>query len=118
LEENGMEFYGVKNKPGDGGIDIFGGLGGNTIVIQCKAYKKKIGVKFVRELEGVLTRYHKDTIGVLVAPSKNKFTTRSEERAETSGYNIILTDKTNICSDLIKFIDSQKVVEIQQVVEN
>ncbi|CAG8710932.1 2934_t:CDS:2, partial [Funneliformis mosseae] len=105
------------NKPGDGGIDIFGGLGGNTIVIQCKAHKQKIGngVKIVRELEGVLTRYHKDTIGVIVAPSKNKFTTRSEERAETSGYNVILTDKTNICSDLIKYIDSQKVIEIQLV---
>ncbi|KAF9447684.1 hypothetical protein P691DRAFT_801934 [Macrolepiota fuliginosa MF-IS2] len=58
---------------GDGGVDMFGwwwipdaskdaSISGRRrrirVIAQCKAEKKKIGPKYVRELEGVLHRYH------------------------------------------------------------
>jgi len=53
---------------GDGGVDMFGWWWVPKltkdqrtrirVIAQCKAEKRKIGPKYVRELEGVLHRYH------------------------------------------------------------
>ncbi|CAG8487654.1 17089_t:CDS:1, partial [Gigaspora margarita] len=48
----------------------------------------------VREFEGVLSRFGKmETIGILIAPSKNNFTQKSLDRVESSEFNLILTDE-------------------------
>ncbi|CAG8619226.1 4034_t:CDS:2 [Ambispora gerdemannii] len=97
-------------EPGDGGIDHFGGYKGYTIIVQCKNYgePRSIGPKFLRELEGVLSRYNKcTTIGILIAPSKASFSIRTISRAESSEHIIILTDSINAYSDLVRFVDSR-----------
>jgi len=64
-------------------------------------------------LEGVFTGTDKRiTIGILVARSKKKFTKEAENRAKVSksnGYNIILTDEQNLYSDLIEYIESNRL---------
>ncbi|CAG8752035.1 9298_t:CDS:2, partial [Gigaspora rosea] len=104
-------------EPGDGGIDQFGGYRGYTILGQCKNYPEpgSIGPQYVRDLEGVLSRYHKNTtIGLLVAPSKASFSKNTINRANSSEYIIILTDITNAYSDLVRFVGSQPPVVFQQ----
>lgn len=56
----------------------------------------------LRELEGVLTRYPTNSIGILVADEFD-FTVGARRWANTSAYNIILTNKKNICADLLSF---------------
>ena len=66
------------------------------------------GGQVVREMEGVLTRYPKETIGIIVASDKNKFTNGVIDRARTAVYHdIILTDKDNLHIDLIDYIDNR-----------
>jgi hypothetical protein len=68
----------------------------------------------VREIEGVMSRYGEfETIGILVAPLKENFTKNSKDRANSSGYNLILTDELNLESDLIKFVNSKRIKSIQ-----
>ncbi|CAG8538086.1 12459_t:CDS:2 [Funneliformis mosseae] len=92
----------LKRSLGDGGVDIIGNLARFPFVVQCKDRRRKL---VVRELEGTLSRYHKDTIGIIVIPSDDKFTTQARRAARTSEFNIILTDKEKICSDLINFVE-------------
>ncbi|CAG8767131.1 24233_t:CDS:2, partial [Gigaspora margarita] len=92
-------------EPGDGGIDHFGGYRGYTILGQCKNYPEpgSIGPQYLRDLEGVLSRYHKyTTIGILVAPSKASFSKNAINRAKSSEYIIILTGITEAYSDLVQ----------------
>ncbi|CAI2178424.1 4097_t:CDS:2, partial [Funneliformis geosporum] len=81
-----------------------------------KTYDRLIlGVEIVRELEETLSRHHEDTIGVLVTPSNENYTKQARRAAKTSEFNIILTDKENICSDLIDFVElRQKKVQNSQ----
>ncbi|RIB10715.1 hypothetical protein C2G38_166079 [Gigaspora rosea] len=117
FKSNNVELRQTKKEPGDGGIDQFGGYRGYTILGQCKNYPEpgSIGPQYVRDLEGVLSRYHKNTtIGLLVAPSKASFSKNTINRANSSEYIIILTDITNAYSDLVRFVGSQPPVVFQQ----
>jgi hypothetical protein len=58
-----------------------------------------LGPATVRELEGSITRYPIRTFGIVVG---HKFTSGAIITAETSIYNIILTDDINICVDIIQ----------------
>ncbi|CAG8687681.1 233_t:CDS:10 [Funneliformis caledonium] len=86
---------------GDGGVDIRGRIAGIPYVIQCKNWRHP---DTIRNLEGVLTRQPSGTIGVVVAPLKGRFTPGVIETSRTSVYDIILTDKANICKDLIDIV--------------
>ncbi|CAI2196195.1 6043_t:CDS:1, partial [Funneliformis geosporum] len=54
----------------------------------------------VREMDGVLTRQKKGTVGVIEAPNVNRFTRGMEETANTSIFKIILTDIGNFINRL------------------
>ncbi|CAG8575676.1 2230_t:CDS:2 [Funneliformis caledonium] len=58
----------------------------------------------IREFEGALTRQTRGTIGVVVGRSKNRFTPGAIVTAKTSIYDIILTDKKDLCIDLIQLV--------------
>ncbi|CAJ0745202.1 20837_t:CDS:2, partial [Entrophospora sp. SA101] len=102
LRRVGIECYRIRPGPGDGGVDITGNFVRIPIIIQCKDQRRGIGPAVVRELEGVLTKCHEDTIGIVVVPAKNKFNDGAVERAGTSKCNIILTDKRDLYLDLIR----------------
>ena len=54
----------------------------------------------------MLSRNHVHfAIGVLVAPSKRRYTYGAILRARTSEYNILLTDVTDLYSDLVQLVD-------------
>ncbi|GES90221.1 hypothetical protein RCL_jg13343.t1 [Rhizophagus clarus] len=90
--------------------DICIGACGYTLIVQCKNHNGSIEPNVVRELEGVLTRFDENTtIGILAAPSKEKFTVNTINRAESSKYNIILTDKSYVYLDLIRFVNSRQI---------
>ncbi|KAF0437192.1 hypothetical protein F8M41_004473 [Gigaspora margarita] len=85
FKKNNVELRQTKKEPGDGGIDHFGGYRGYTILGQCKNYPEpgSIGPQYLRDLEGVLSRYHKyTTIGILVAPSKASFNRKRKCRVK------------------------------------
>ncbi|CAI2180165.1 13277_t:CDS:2 [Funneliformis geosporum] len=88
--------YQLSRGPGDKGIDIKGVILGIPFVIQCRPV--------INELEGILIRQRRDTIGVVVGHSRNNFTPSAIETAKTSIYDIILTDKTNLCKDLLDVV--------------
>ncbi|CAG8728982.1 19042_t:CDS:2 [Dentiscutata erythropus] len=51
-------FISNRREPGDGGVDYFGGFRKFTILVKNYGRPGSIGPKFVRELEGVMSRYH------------------------------------------------------------
>ncbi|CAG8637945.1 11384_t:CDS:2 [Gigaspora margarita] len=96
-------------RPGDGGVDLFGNHEGYLLLVQCKKWRRKIGPGVLRELEGVLSRYRGATIGIIVVPSKDRYTSGTWKRARSSNFNIILTDLDNMCIDLSQFIEERKI---------
>jgi hypothetical protein len=55
----------------------------------------------VRDLEGTLSKYPENTIGVFVVPSKtDNYTRRAIEEAKNSRYKILLMDQNNICNEI------------------
>lgn len=58
------------------------------------------GPSVVQSLDGALTQQPNGTIGVVVVPNEGGFTAKCKERSRISIYNIILTNKNNICRDL------------------
>ncbi|CAG8843215.1 3294_t:CDS:2, partial [Gigaspora margarita] len=65
---------------GDGGIDIFGNFEGYLILVQCKNYTDaKVSVDDIRKFEGVMSR------------------------AETSKFNILLTNVSSMKPDIINY---------------
>ncbi|CAG8487559.1 17084_t:CDS:2 [Gigaspora margarita] len=75
-----------------------------NINIELRRFEPKI----VREFEGVLSRFGKiETIGILIAPSKNNFTQKLLDRVESSEFNLILTDELCLSLDLIQFVESK-----------
>ncbi|CAG8440275.1 3061_t:CDS:2 [Diversispora eburnea] len=104
LRNMNIESYQIKLANGDGGKDLMGNYAGNLLLFQCKNYaeKNKVTVDDIRQFEGVMSRYPGETIGVFVVPSKtNNYTRRATEEANNSKYTIILTDKLNICHDIL-----------------
>ena len=71
---------------------------------QCKNYSyRKIGPEIVQQLEGVLSRESRNTIGILIIPNRDDFTKGVRRIVKSSKYNILLTDKDNIIIDLIDY---------------
>ncbi|CAG8568118.1 32203_t:CDS:2, partial [Racocetra persica] len=66
---------------GDGGIDIFGNYVGYLILVQYKNYDEKVDVSDIRKFEGVAI-----------------------ERAETSKFNLLLTNLSNIQQDILDYV--------------
>ncbi|CAI2189325.1 7363_t:CDS:2 [Funneliformis geosporum] len=99
--------FNLSSGPGDKGVDIEAKIAGIKFVIQCKNWTRQIGRPIIYELEGALTRQPSGTIGVVAGPFKNNFTPGALEAVRTSVYGIILTDKANICKDLIDFVAVQ-----------
>ena len=54
-----------------------------------------------------MLHYPKYTIGLLVGPSKEKFTAGAWEWAQQSPYDIILTDKRDVCIDILESINNK-----------
>ena len=67
--------------------------------------------KEIQCFEGALSGT--EAIGIMVARSKKRFTkcavNRAKRAKESAGYNIILTDEDNIYSDLIEYIESNRL---------
>lgn len=63
----------------------------------------------MNEMIGLLMRYHPDTIGVIVASSKDNYTLSAITIAKISDYNILLTDKHDILSDINRHIDMNRM---------
>ncbi|RHZ82972.1 hypothetical protein Glove_102g65 [Diversispora epigaea] len=79
--------------PGNKGIDIKGMKKGIKFIIECKNWRtKNIDRSIINQIEGVLSRQSNGTIGIVVAPSMNKYMPGVKKTAKTSIYNVILVD--------------------------
>ncbi|KAF0424539.1 hypothetical protein F8M41_006534 [Gigaspora margarita] len=100
----------IRYLPDGRGPNIIGAFTKTVILVQCKYHKRRrIGLESVQKLERLLSNFPKDTIGILVASSKNKFNYGAIERVRTSELNIILTDKKHLCTDLVHFSTNHRV---------
>lgn len=77
---------------GDGGVDLRGSFQlthGNPfdLLVQCKHEQRKPGPKYIRELEGVLSRESSRAIGLLA--SSNNWTTATRSQFQYSQYPLI-----------------------------
>ncbi|RHZ74382.1 hypothetical protein Glove_225g47 [Diversispora epigaea] len=83
----------ITGGPGDKGIDIKGMKKGVKFIIECKNWRtKNIDRSIINQIEGVLSRQSNGTIGIVAAPSMNRYTPGAKETARTSIYNVILVD--------------------------
>ncbi|CAI2171210.1 10525_t:CDS:2 [Funneliformis geosporum] len=80
---------GTPMSDGDGGVDIWGNYMQCLILVQCKNYSnKKVEVGEVRDFEGVLSRYPRDTtIGIFITSIRDGYSGRAVERMQSSEYN-------------------------------
>jgi restriction system protein len=70
----------------DGGVDVILRHNGNTIPVQCKRWKKSVGVPVVRELLGAMTAFGASN-GIVVATSS--FTREAQSFAAENGIEVI-----------------------------
>ncbi|CAG8786926.1 5677_t:CDS:2, partial [Cetraspora pellucida] len=100
----------IRHSPDGRWPDIIGTFTKTVILVQCKYHKRRrIGPTSVQKLERLLSNFPKDTVGIIVIPSKNKFNYGAIERVRTSEHNIILTDRRHLYSDLIQFFENHKI---------
>ncbi|CAG8717342.1 7763_t:CDS:2 [Dentiscutata heterogama] len=86
----------------DGGIDIRARIRGIDFVFQCKDWERPT---VVRELDGALTQpENSGAIGVVVIPDNSRFSLKTIERAITSVFPIILTDKAHLPTYILNTI--------------
>ncbi|CAG8503258.1 5028_t:CDS:2, partial [Funneliformis mosseae] len=89
----------------------------------CGSFRKlrrilDLGPEILRDLEGVLSRYHNGTtIGILVVPFKENYTAGTIRRARTSRYNIILTDVRDLYLDLVGFVEERQIDGLVRFIE-
>lgn len=97
--------YDVKEKGGsqpDGGIDLIATKGGRTFFVQCKQWRqRKVGVKSVRELLGVV---------VAENASKGFLVTTGEFTDEAIGF----AEK----SELVALVDGEALLKVIRLVNN
>ncbi|RHZ87011.1 hypothetical protein Glove_41g45 [Diversispora epigaea] len=75
----------ITGGPGDKGIDIKGMKKGVKFIIECKNWRtKNIDRSIINQIEGVLSRQSNGTIGIVAAPSMNRYTPRAKETARTT----------------------------------
>ncbi|CAG8640734.1 6083_t:CDS:2, partial [Ambispora leptoticha] len=86
--------------PNDGGVDIRSSICAQfndiPLAFQCKNWDDQIGPHVVRELRGVVCEERPGTIGILVGPCVEDFSSDAVDTARTSSYPIILTDKSHL----------------------
>ncbi|CAI2189511.1 16610_t:CDS:2 [Funneliformis geosporum] len=90
--------------PNDRGIDIKVEVDGTNFVIHSKHWRNMIYPAIVREMDGVLVRQPPGTVGVIVAPDMNRYSSGTKKTARTSPFQIILTTRTNLIRDLRVFL--------------
>ncbi|RHZ89284.1 hypothetical protein Glove_16g83 [Diversispora epigaea] len=75
----------ITGGPGDKGIDIKGMKKGVKFIIECKNWRtKNIDRSIINQIEGVLSRQSNGTIGIVTAPSINRYTPGAKETARTT----------------------------------
>jgi HJR/Mrr/RecB family endonuclease len=73
----------VTKKSGDGGVDVIVRSSDKTLLIQCKGWESKVGVKPIREMAGVVQHHtEKDCVGIIL--STNGFTSEAIKFANQS----------------------------------
>lgn len=73
----------VTKKSGDGGVDVIVRSSDKTLLIQCKGWESKVGVKPIREMAGVVHHHtEKDCVGIIL--STNGFTSEAIKFANQS----------------------------------
>ncbi|CAG8643908.1 12185_t:CDS:1, partial [Dentiscutata heterogama] len=93
---------------GDRGIDIFGNYFGYLILVQCKNYDEKVDVSDIRKFEDVLSRYLKCTmLEIFATLAVDGYTKVAIERAETSKFNLLLTNLLNIQQDILDYVSKR-----------
>ncbi|CAG8803085.1 10140_t:CDS:1, partial [Dentiscutata erythropus] len=90
----------------DGGIDIFGNFKGYLILVQCKNYSDaKVSVDDIRKFEGVMSRYpNHTTIEIYITFDTDGYSRNTTIRAETSKFNILLTNVSSMKPDIINYV--------------
>ncbi|CAG8843612.1 25229_t:CDS:1, partial [Racocetra persica] len=88
------------------GIDIFGNFKGYLILVQCKNYTDaKVSVDDIRKFEGVISRYpNHTTIGIYIIFDTDGYNRNATIRAETSKFNILLTNISSMKPDIINYV--------------
>ncbi|RHZ52299.1 hypothetical protein Glove_462g25 [Diversispora epigaea] len=66
----------------------------------------------INQIEGVLSRQSNGTIGIVAAPSMNRYTPGAKKTARTSIYNVILVDVNNIVIELNEIINKRYITQI------
>ncbi|RHZ52418.1 hypothetical protein Glove_461g18 [Diversispora epigaea] len=103
----------ITGGPGDKGIDIKGMKKGVKFIIECKNWRtKNIDRNIINQIEGVFSRQSNGTIGIVAAPSMNRYTLGAKETARTSIYNVILVDVNNIVIELNEIINKYYITQI------
>lgn len=83
FNRKGYQAY-VTKKSGDGGIDVVVRSTDKTLLIQCKGWESKVGVKPIREMAGVVVHSNEiNPTGVIL--STNGFTVEAIKFAKQSG---------------------------------
>ena len=94
---------------GDGGIDISARKGSSRLMIECKNWSKKIGVKTVRQFIGAMDKCPKTYRGNLVACSgftsgcNLELASKYTKKGKTLKPKIILRDMNWVMMQLIKY---------------
>ncbi|CAG8743145.1 1018_t:CDS:2, partial [Racocetra fulgida] len=72
------------------------------IKIDCQ---RKVDVSEIRKFEAVLSRYPKrTTLGIFVTLAVDGYTKVAIERAETSKFNLLLTNVSNLQQDILDYV--------------
>ncbi|RHZ81248.1 hypothetical protein Glove_122g58 [Diversispora epigaea] len=91
----------ITGGPGDKGIDIKGMKKDVKFIIEY--------CSIINQIKGVFSRQSNGTIGIVAAPSMNKYAPETKETARTSIYNIILVDVNNIVIELNEIINKDNI---------
>ena len=98
LQEEGFNVEARGGASADGGVDLVARRAGQTCLVQCKHWKsRKVGVKIVRELLGVMISEGADECSVVTS---GKFTV--EARTFASSNQITLVDGEELRSRLAR----------------
>ncbi|CAG8555221.1 10350_t:CDS:2, partial [Paraglomus brasilianum] len=94
------KYYGEGNY---GGVDFVVTYERVLFIVLCNNDELPAEPSFVDRMRRDLTEYPRNTVGVLVAP---QFSERAKRLASSSPCNIILTEATDIASNIIQYVES------------
>ncbi|CAG8488792.1 4830_t:CDS:2 [Paraglomus occultum] len=87
----------------NGGVDFIVTYERVLFIVLCNYDERPAEPNFVDRMTRKLTEYPMNTVGILVAP---QFSERAECLASSSICNIILTEATDIASNIIQYVES------------